>query len=451
LLQLLKANDVAVAPGSVAQAIVVNAPLHWTSAHRLMLDAFTSIAINRTIAVEGTGALTLTTNDGGSGGDYGFGGQGNVEFWNTSDNLTINGTTFTLVADLPTLIADIGAGHGSGAFALVSSYDASVDGTYGASPIQANFAGIFEGLGNAIENLSISSASGGAALFKVTTNTSVLRHVSLTNVSVTGAANTAGALVAVANGYIEGVAVSGQVQSTTITGDIGGLVGVLEGTLSNSTSSVAAQGGDGTGNLFVGSMIGEMFGGHAILSLCAASGAVTIGKNGWAGGLVGASEDNGDAIDQCYATGQVTGGTGGSLGGLVGLNAGSIAETFATGAVTGGNASSVGGLIGNNRGFVSQTYSTGPLSAGTGSFVGGLIGSDQAPGGSISDSYWDTDTSGVSDLGKGAGNRKNDPGIAGLTTLELQSGLPAGFDPAVWGESANINNGLPYLLALPGP
>jgi hypothetical protein len=49
----------------------------------------------------------------------------------------------------------------------------------------------------------------------------------------------------------------------------------------------------------------------------------------------------------------------------------------------------------------------------------------------------------------GAGNIANDPGITGLSTAQLQSGLPAGFDPTVWGENANINSGLPYLLANP--
>lgn len=40
-------------------------------------------------------------------------------------------------------------------------------------------------------------------------------------------------------------------------------------------------------------------------------------------------------------------------------------------------------------------------------------------------------------------------GVAGLTTEQLQSGLPAGFDPSIWGEDAKINHGLPYLLANP--
>ena len=37
----------------------------------------------------------------------------------------------------------------------------------------------------------------------------------------------------------------------------------------------------------------------------------------------------------------------------------------------------------------------------------------------------------------------NNPGITGLTTAQLQSGLPAGFNPSIWAESASINGGLP--------
>jgi len=34
----------------------------------------------------------------------------------------------------------------------------------------------------------------------------------------------------------------------------------------------------------------------------------------------------------------------------------------------------------------------------------------------------------------------------------MTAGLPAGFDPSVWGESGSTYKGLPYLLALPpGP
>ena len=43
----------------------------------------------------------------------------------------------------------------------------------------------------------------------------------------------------------------------------------------------------------------------------------------------------------------------------------------------------------------------------------------------------------------------NVSGITGLTTVQFQSGLPAGFDPAVWAQSPGINNGFPYLIANP--
>ncbi len=56
---------------------------------------------------------------------------------------------------------------------------------------------------------------------------------------------------------------------------------------------------------------------------------------------------------------------------------------------------------------------------------------------------------GISDPSQGAANIENDPGITGLTDQQLKSGLPAGFDPKIWGSDPNINNGYPYLLANP--
>ncbi|MGH6887936.1 MAG: GLUG motif-containing protein, partial [Rhizomicrobium sp.] len=139
-------------------------------------------------------------------------------------------------------------------------------------------------------------------------------------------------------------------------------------------------------------------------------------------------------------------------GGLVGRNDGApISDSYATGTVSGGQSSHVGGLIGGNEGTISFSYSTGVVSGEAGSFIGGLIGDDESQSGSLDDTYWDTDTSGITNLNQGAGNIANDPGITGLTTVQFQSGLPAGFDPKVWAEKANLNGGLPYLLANPPP
>ena len=82
-------------------------------------------------------------------------------------------------------------------------------------------------------------------------------------------------------------------------------------------------------------------------------------------------------------------------------------------------------------------------------FKGGIAGTaDKATAAS---DYWDLDTSGISDPSKGAGNTANFPGLTGLTTAQFQSGFPAGFDPAIWGQDPSINNGYPYLLANPPP
>lgn len=107
----------------------------------------------------------------------------------------------------------------------------------------------------------------------------------------------------------------------------------------------------------------------------------------------------------------------------------------------------VGGLIGGNGQSVSDSSSTGTVTGAAGSDIGGFVG--DAFSGTVANSYWDTTTSGVTNLSQGAGNHSNDPGISGLTTTQLQSGLPAGFSNSIWGESPTINGGLPYLLANP--
>jgi len=43
----------------------------------------------------------------------------------------------------------------------------------------------------------------------------------------------------------------------------------------------------------------------------------------------------------------------------------------------------------------------------------------------------------------------NYPEITGLTTQQLQSGLPNGFGPKIWAQDPNIDDGLPYLRSNP--
>ena len=97
--------------------------------------------------VTGTGAVTVTTNDGGKDGDLIFGDKGNVTFWDLASSLIVNGNSYTLVGNIATLASDI-ASNPSGFYALANDYDASVDGTYSSAPVTTTFNGTFEGLGH---------------------------------------------------------------------------------------------------------------------------------------------------------------------------------------------------------------------------------------------------------------------------------------------------------------
>ena len=99
-------------------------------------------------------------------------------------------------------------------------------------------------------------------------------------------------------------------------------------------------------------------------------------------------------------------------------------------------------VISDRNSSIATSYSTGAVKGKN--FKGGFDGANI---GSTANSYWDTDTSGT-DQGSGDGN---EAGLTGLTTAQFQSGLPAAFDPKIWAEDANINNGFPYLIANPPP
>ncbi len=98
LADMLATSDVTVAVTSYGRIIdiEVDAPLSWTSAHRLTLDSYHSIAFNKPVTVAGTGALTITTNDAHTDGDFRFLKQGHIEFWDERSSLIINGHGYRL-------------------------------------------------------------------------------------------------------------------------------------------------------------------------------------------------------------------------------------------------------------------------------------------------------------------------------------------------------------------
>ncbi len=395
--------------GSVqAKDIRVADAFSWASNSTLTLDAHRSIAIGKAVTVSGQGGMVLTTNDGGSGGALSFGPKGNITFWNLASSLTIDGAAYTLVGDVATLASDISS-DASGNFALAADYNAKSDGTYRTPPIATAYSGTFEGLGHKISRLKINDAvNSNVGFFAEIASDGIVRDIGLTTAAVLDKSTGYVGILAGTNfGTLSKTHSSGSVWSKTLGVDgVGGLIGYNVGTVALSHSSAVTSGG--------------VFG----------------------GGLVG---DNNGQISESYASGSVsTGVRGSSVGGLVGFNgSGSIINCFATGSATGVNRSTAGGFIGDNRGSVDSSYSTGVPSGTRKSYVGGFVGDTSL--GSAASSYWDTTTSGTTQ-GVGYGSTA---GVEGLTTQELQSGLPSGFDPDVWGEDPSINGGLPYLIANP--
>lgn len=243
------------------------------------------------------------------------------------------------------------------------------------------------------------------------------------------------------SGLIASASASGKVNSADGDSIGGGVAGLNEGAIQASSAT-----GDVANCLYGGGLVGDNYG---AISQSYATGAVDLAHApNSGGGLVGV---NLGSIVQSYATGSVTGEPQAQLGGLVGSNDGSIEDAYSRGAATGDPSSTrAGGLVGDDSGSgsIMRAYSTG-APQGEAIETGGSVGLDNSNGGDIASDYWDTSTSGITNLSQGAGNVANDPGITGRTTAQLQSGLPVGFSSSVWGEAAGINGGLPYLLALP--
>ena len=174
-----------------------------------------------------------------------------------------------------------------------------------------------------------------------------------------------------------------------------------------------------TGTDNVGGLVGSNGG---AVSGCFATGKVSGDDD--VGGLVGANLDAG-SVSASYSTVQVTGDD--RIGGLAGSNRGEVTAAYATGRVVGDF--EAGGLIGRNSGDVNVSYASGLVSGR--STIGGLIGWN-ASGGGVTDSFWDSDTSGRT------------TGFSGQakTTAELQlptaaSGIYSAWNLDLDGDSMN--------------
>ncbi|MBJ6362519.1 InlB B-repeat-containing protein, partial [Paenibacillus sp. GCM10012307] len=285
-------------------------------------------------------------------------------------------------------------------FKLIADIDLSgYQEGFGWVPIGVNntnfFQGNMDGNGYKITNLKVYKPSYYVGLFGHIGNKATLSNMRLENIALTGGTMYSGGLVGANKGTITNSSASGSVSGKD---DIGGLVGVNTGTITNSSAAVSVT--STTYNV---------------------------------GGLVGTNEGT---INTSYATGSANGGSAvSSLGGLVGLNKGTIGNSYAAASVSGG--SSGGGLVGGNYGSISNSYAIGIVKTSIGK--GGLVG-DKYSTSNISNSFYNKNTTGQSDTGKGVGK----------TTAEMQTqSTYTGWDfTTTWGIHASRNNQYPYLQAI---
>ncbi|MHC4069801.1 MAG: GLUG motif-containing protein [Planctomycetota bacterium] len=288
------------------------------------------------------------------------------------------------------------------------------------------FRGVFDGRGHTVSNFTYdSNGVDYIGLFGWIDNPKAeIKNLGLIAPDVdAGNGNKIGSLV----GRLQtGTIADCYVKDGDISGDyhVGGLVGLGGSTITHChvTANVS-------GTAYVGGILGVNDTGE--ISNCQFSG-VVLGRGSYSGGITGINRSR-SRISNCYSNGSVSGlhGVGGitggnfsgsisdglvnkcftfcdvtgdrQVGGLIGLNKADVLDSYSRGTVTANEA--VGGLIGKNGGSILgygeivNCYSTGNVSGD--SNTGGLVGLNDS--GTVSDSFWDVNSSGQTDSDGGVG------------------------------------------------
>jgi len=191
-----------------------------------------------------------------------------------------------------------------------------------------------------------------------------------------------------------------------------------------------------------GSRLGGLIGSSsspAVITLCWSSCAVS--NAAYAEGVGGLVGSHSGLIDRCYAIGDVTAPSATwAVGGLVGYSSsGDVRDSYARGAVTGD--SYVGGFIGYVYGgnTLDNCYSTGLVTGDPTNHTGGFAGGNA---GTITDCFWDTQTSG----------QATSDGGTGKTTAQMKNKvtfMDADWDfDTIWNICAGVNSDYPCLVGV---
>jgi hypothetical protein len=481
--------------------ININADVSWSGVRTLTLTASNNVNVNANLS--GTGlwgsGLIINPNTTHTAGGVTQTASGTGVFnLQMGKSITLTGSDpFLFIEGLSyTVINSLGSstssgdgtlqgmrGNLSGFYALGSDIDASATSGWnsgaGFSEItqgSSEFTGLIHGLGHSINNLSITSARTDAiGLIPFLSETGRINNLGLSGGSVGASTNAIniGSLVGTNYGVISKSYSTANVNSGSATSSIGGLVGGNSGARGNGLivdSYATGNVTSGSSTHAAGGLSGDNSG---TIQNSFASGNVTVGANSGAnggayygvGGLVGYTQG---PITESYATGHVsTNGRADDFGGLIGYakNA-TVTKSYATGSVTTVGGRDIGGFIGNSLGStITNSYATGSVTAPNATLVGGFIGSNwsgssvsksfasgavtvvggiakgfSGNGGTSTNNYWNTTTSGITSAGF--------TGETGITSAQMQAMSTftgASWDTNIWQIIPGQNNTFPVL------
>lgn len=308
-----------------------------------------------------------------------------------------------------------------------------------------SFSGIYDGFDNEIIGLYINRpSSNNQGLFTGIGNATI-RNLGVVNANITGKE-----YIGILAGMIGGSDIINCYCSGSVAGE--GRIGSLAGSaliFVNITNCCSL--GSATGESRIGGLVGETLSPCMIENSFSETIVTGYGNEiGMMGGLVGS---NGSDINACYSTGNVNGIAG--VGGLVGADNGTITNCYSLSNVNG--QSYIGGLVGgtHSNSTINNCYSVGSVS-GSGDFIGGLVGNYIVEPSSVSNSFWNIETSGQISSAGGTGKTTaemkdvatfTDVTTAGLTTAWDFAGTPNDDvnTEDIWNINVTDYDGYPFL------
>jgi len=319
-----------------------------------------------------------------------------------------------------------------------------VDYQAGAGWVPFNLYGIYDCNGLTITGLVITTAAVlVCGLFGI--NNGIIRNVNLTLTNIyysgTSASSYIGSICGVNNNLIYNCTNTGDVRGYIF---VGGIAGYNQGTINfckNDADLIADSTTAHTGGITGANKIGTTY-----VSFCVNTGSITVPSN-HAGGIVAFCVAG--TIYGCANFGTITSSaaSGNYIGGISGQfrAAAIISNCYNQGDIVhGATATYIGGVApgyAGTSGTILNSYSTGTVGGNAASYRGGLIGRNN--GGTVTNSYWDTDTSGT--LISSAGT--------GRTTVEMKTKSPAdagfyvGWPYEIW--DFLPTTAYPYLNQIP--